>query len=352
MTIFKRKDFSKLSEIGKKSREIVDKGKGLVKKSPILPFSVGSFAVGSANLALNSKRKDQDVSYQKKQLEAMNHLTDALTNVDKSLKEQQKLVKPTVVKEEKKKKKRSWFRGKIFTEQDNMINFRRKDFSILSDAAQGAGIGAAIGSFGSIFAPDKVNNSRTIDRKTVGNVSSFKFRNKTDYKIRNNYNNLSNNQRKLAIAGAGAIIGAALGALVGLIKEGDKWISRTNVDKRLMEKVIENLKKTSFKEGTDFTRDPKIADQLKTKVCVVITKISGDLRILINTVNDKKLKDLTDQTVKNIPNSSVVNTKTSNNYNEITISTISDGSADAGLVTGICTKFIRSGYPVYLVEVG
>ena len=319
MIKFKYKSFSKLTEVGGKAKE-------LIHRSPILPFSAGSLVVGSANLAINTQKKSQDTSYQNKQLDAMNKLTDALTKVDDSLKN----VPITPVKKERKRSRLIGF-IKGYSEHDNtnsrMAIFRRKDFSILSDTIQGASIGATIGSLGSFIVPDK--DPKNPKSKTY-----------------------SPNRRKLSIVGIGTIVGAALGALVGLIKKGDKLISRRNVDKRLMGTVVENLKKSSFKGGIDFTRDPKVADQLKTKVCIVITKYSGDLRVLINTVADKKLRDLTNRVTKNIPNSSVINTKTSNRFNEITVSTISDGSADAGLVTGICATFIRSGYPVYLVEVG
>jgi hypothetical protein len=55
---------------------------------------------------------------------------------------------------------------------------------------------------------------------------------------------------------------------------------------------------------------------------------------------------------KNIPNTATVNTKLSDKYNDISISTVSDSSANLGLITGIAEYFIRNKYPVYLVEVG
>ena len=39
-------------------------------------------------------------------------------------------------------------------------------------------------------------------------------------------------------------------------------------------------------------------------------------------------------------------------FNEITITTISDSSADVGLIAGLAEKFIRANCPVYLIEVG
>ena len=329
MTKFRQKSFGK-------AEEVYQGVKKLVNKSPVLPISTLSLGVSTANFAQNKRKQKQDVAYQKDQLEAMKHLTASLNKVDRSLEKQTTPIK--IKKKGSGKDEGFWFgRRRLFSN----VKFRRKDFSILSDTIKGASIGASIGTLGTVFAPKKIKN---------GNIK-VKFKGK-EHNISNKYNNLNTTERKLAVIGAGTLIGAALGALAGMIKKADTFISRSGVGKNLMKSVVENLKKNNFKEGTDFTRDPKIADQLKTKVCIVTTKISGDLRIFINTVADRRLESLSNQTVKNLPNTSVVNKKAFDKYNEITISTISDGSADVGLVTGICEKFIHSGYPVYLVEVG
>ena len=209
-----------------------------------------------------------------------------------------------------------------------MVKFRQKNFSILSNAIKGATIGTTIGSL-------------------AAGLSSFvpKFRRGGD-------DGGDGQVNRLAIIGAGTVIGAGLGTLAGLISEGDKFISRKNVDTRLMEIVRENLLKSGFKEGVHFTRDPKTATDIKTKVCIVITKYSGELRLLINTVADTKLKNLVSDMTKNLPNTSVINKSASDKYNEITLSSISDSSSNAGLITGIAERFIHTGYPVYLVEVG
>lgn len=336
---------------------IIQGAKKLVKRSPIFPISTLSLGVSSANLALNQKRKKQDTKYQTEQLEAMKHLTDSLNKVDKSI------GKTTIVQlqqPQKKKKKKKYEADdsfvrigniRLFSTNNKMIVFKKKDFSILSDTIKGASIGASLGTFGSVFVPKKLKKL-SLEGKKHENYTELNRNNQKLNRFRKKYNDIDPKLQNFAVIGASTIIGAALGALVGLVKEGDKFISRSNVDKRLMSTVVDNLKKQSFKEGQDFTRDPKTADQLKTKVCIVITKYSGDLRVLINTISDKKLDSLTNQTIKNLQNTSVITKKASNNYNEITISTISDGSADAGLITGICEKFIHSGYPVYLVEVG
>lgn len=206
-----------------------------------------------------------------------------------------------------------------------MIKFRQKEFGILGKTIAGASIGASIGS----LANKLTSNSRLI-----------KFKGK-DYNL------------GAVLVGGGTIVGAALGALCGVISNADEFISRkVTTDNRLMKHVVSDLKKTGFKEGIDFTRDPKTANSLKTAVCFVITKNSGELRVLINTANDSKLRELTEKTVKNIPNLSAVTKKASDRFNEITITTISDSSADVGLIAGLAEKFIRAKYPVYLIEVG
>ena len=204
-----------------------------------------------------------------------------------------------------------------------MIKFRQKQFGIISDARKGAVIGATVGTLATKL---------PLFRKKDGDKSW---------------------KTELSIIGGGTIIGAGLGLLVGLTKDISTKVNRaTTVDTRLMKGVIENLKKDGFKEGTDYTRDPKVANDLKMKVCIVISKCSGNLQLLVNTVADTKLKTVAANMAKNIPNTATVNTKLSDKYNDISVSTVADSSANLGLVTGIAEYFIRNKYPVYLVEVG
>lgn len=209
-----------------------------------------------------------------------------------------------------------------------MIEFRQKKFSILSDITTGAALGGTAAGIGSLF-----RNKFFKDKDSKNNESLFRS--------------------DLLVTSSGIIIGAALGALVGGIKEISTRINRKNtVDRRLMYKVVEVLKKDNLKEGIDFTKDPKTATQLKTKVCIVISKNSGELRLSVNLVSDPKLKTVSDEIVKRLPNSSAVTEKMSDKFNDISITSISDNSVDTGLIVGIIEKFIHSGYPVYLVEVG
>ncbi|MCF0114819.1 MAG: hypothetical protein HUJ56_05650, partial [Erysipelotrichaceae bacterium] len=142
-------------------------------------------------------------------------------------------------------------------------------------------------------------------------------------------------------------------AIVGAIIDTSEFLNKKmTVNNRLMKDVVENLKRSGFKEGDDFTRDPKRSNLLKTKVCLVISRSSDELRLLINMVNDRKLNDLTKGFTKNLPNYSTVTEKVSDRYNELSITTTTSNKGDAGWVSSIAEKYIREGYPVYLVEVG
>lgn len=151
----------------------------------------------------------------------------------------------------------------------------------------------------------------------------------------------------------GLLIGAALGLIYGGIKAWNKSANRNStVNDRLLPQVLEILKKQGFKEGKNYTRDPHMADLMKTRVCIMISKYSSDLQLVINCADDPKLKDVSTSMIKNLPNTSVVSREEKNRFNNISITKISDGSADAGLISGMAEYYIRSGFPVYFVEVG
>ena len=240
-----------------------------------------------------------------------------------------------------------------------MIKFRSKKFSshILSDAWTGAKIGASGGAIASAvlsrmsFGKKKEAVYGKFDKNGKPIGKPIKFKEKIDIKY-NDSPNGSKIKDNLLITAGGTIIGAALGALVGTIKDISEGISRSRtVDARLLGDVVKILKKSGLRENLDFTRDPKRANELKTKVCIVISKYSDDLRLLINTVNDAKLKGITGKISKDVPNGSIKNNTTSDKYNEITLSTISSG-ADADLIAEIIKQFVSAKYPVYIVEVG
>lgn len=214
-----------------------------------------------------------------------------------------------------------------------MIKFRQKDFGFIDSAISGTSTGAQLGGvIGGLTRLDSPAKWLGLSKGLEG------------YK---------HGQRVLA----GAITGAVIGASLGILAEGIKKIStninrRNTVDNRLLKVVVENLQKLGFKEGEKFTRDPKTASELRIKICISVARVNGDLRLLVNTIKDPKLKDLSETMISRLPNSSVVRQDMKDKFNEISITSISDSSADSGLITGIAEYFIRNGYPVYLVEVG
>jgi hypothetical protein len=216
-----------------------------------------------------------------------------------------------------------------------MIYFRRANFSLASDALRGAAIGGSIGAVTSQFLP-----------KTLSGSSKF----------RDNYNKLGD-FLKVATVGAGALIGAGLGTLANLISRVDKKNSVKTAYNRILDKVIKKLTISGFIENTDFTRDPKTATDLKTRVCIVISTHSQDLRLLINTVADQKLKRVTKNIVdsfsKRYPGKvDVKENSASDKYNEVTLTTLSNAVTDSVVIAHFASSFIEAGYPVYLIEVG
>ena len=224
-----------------------------------------------------------------------------------------------------------------------MIKFKQKDFSnyIVSDAVKGATIGAAVGSvIGGGAAPEKLPVVKFLPgAKKYNNLRHGKK--DTEGKIK----------QQLAIMGTSVILGAALGALLGTVKEIDKHVSQGNADDRLMGSVIKELEKKGYKEGKEFTRDPKQASTFK--VCIVLTRDGANLRLLVNVIKDPKLKQTTDKVIRSLTGKPQVRNNTaSNKYNEISISTISNTPSNIKTVTELASGFIKAGYPTYIVEVG
>lgn len=202
-----------------------------------------------------------------------------------------------------------------------MIKFRQKAYSdnVVSGALDGAKYGAGVGT---VLAG--ILKTTKADKK----VSPF------------------------LVVGGSALVGAALGALAGKMKDNDIKKSRINVGVRLFESVISNLEKIGFREGYDFTQDPKMANILKTKVCIVVSRSSSGLKLLVNMADDQKLKEISDR-IKNSLGRTVMSTERVNNkFNELSITTLSSNGNDATFVTRVIESFIRGGYPVYIVEVG
>ena len=243
-----------------------------------------------------------------------------------------------------------------------MANFRQKTYSnyIASGALKGATIGATIGGIiggSNAVIPSNIN----IGDKKVPNFvkKGFDLYNKGSVtKTRTNDKGKTTSWQEtgtlqqLGVFGAITLIGAALGAICGAVKEVDKMISRGSANNRLMNDILSGLNKKGFKEGKDFTRNPQEADNMKTKVCIVATRDGANFRLLVNYFNDIKLKKIADKVTKGLNGPTQVRNNTaSNRYNEIQISTISN-TTNANTVIELATGFIKEGFPVYLVEVG
>lgn len=219
-----------------------------------------------------------------------------------------------------------------------MIKFREKDFSnyIVDDTLKGAALGATAGTLYSgisnrfpkfIPGSDKLNKTNK-DGKPESNG--------------------------LIMTGIGTLVGAALGALVGTVREIDKRVSRANTgSSRLMNSVLDKLRERGYKENLDFTRDSSKSMEKKMKISVVFNNANSDFRILVNTINDPTLKSITNKLLQPIKrnNGQVQTNYAVNKYNEINITTMKDNNVNSLIVTNLVEGFIKEGYPVYIAEV-
>lgn len=309
------------------------------KEALSIALPAASLAVSTANFATNSKKRQENKEYQEKQLEAINRLTKSLDKVDSALSK----------KEPSPPKKRK-----------GLIRFFQKSNSNTLDmAGKGAALGGAIATGSIPFFPKKIGGK--FEREYWKDNGKEKYRDifidDPGYKrpeLKEKYNKLEDSGlRQILISLGGAAIGATLGAIAGAVMDISEAVShKTTVNARLMKGVLENLRKSGRVEGKDFTRDPKMANLMKTKVCLVISKSADSLRLLINTINDSKLKTLSGGIIKNLPSMSTVTEKASDRFNELNITTMTTNKGDATWVSSVAERFISAGYPVYLVEVG
>ena len=266
-----------------------------------------------------------------------------------------------------------------------MIKFRQKGFSdyITRDALKGASLGLSSGIVlsGLGFAPNSAkkwipghkiyNNLRDkytpapliVNSNRIGdlhvNPKDTQLLGMINPKTGKNYEvgdvvweeNASGTtgQQKLLLAAGTTILGAALGAIVGAVKSIKDSTRSTN--NRLLKKILPILKSMGLVEGKDYTMDPKKANEIPTKVCIVLSSASGELQTIINSRDDRKLKQVVDRVVKMSPGRPQVTTQ-NNKFNEITITTEKNTTANVIQVASIIKTFVGNGYPVYIVEVG
>jgi hypothetical protein len=149
----------------------------------------------------------------------------------------------------------------------------------------------------------------------------------------------------------GAALGGLAGSLWGVVKTLDTKISQSLTGHKLIEEVIKNLKRAGYREGQQWTLDPKKATLMKSKVCVVLSQSADNTGILINMANDQKLKEISLEITNSLPTGFRETEKISDRFNEIQISSFPD-KTDATYIFTVLEKFIKRGFPVYLIEVG
>ncbi|MDE7346013.1 MAG: hypothetical protein K2N48_04630 [Muribaculaceae bacterium] len=318
------------------------------KKKEILSVGIPLAALGvsSANLATNYGKRKENQKFQERQINAIENLTKSLTKVDNTLKSTKDF--PEAPKSKK----------------PNLIRFIQKNNSsskTLEYTRNGALIGGGLGNGLGAFFPTRIGQKK-VETKFKDNKGNDQTRTEwkdiPDYKhpkFRKAYNGLGDDKptRMLALSTVGMLVGAALGATIGGIVDISNSISgKTSVNNRLMKDVLQNLKKMGYSEGSDFVRDPKKATLMKTKVCLVISRSGDTMKLLVNTIKDPKLQDITSRITKNLPEMSTVTEKASDRFNELNITTMTTNKGDALWVSSVAERFITSGYPVYLVEVG
>lgn len=276
-----------------------------IKKNAIPLTALG---ISSANYITNRGRRSEAEEQNKKQIKAMNKLADSLSKVSASFEEADK--KGVVIVKEKEQPLKKKFRIGFYS---SFVD------DIWSGTMKGLGVGGLINGV--------ALGAAAIEKKGWTVKQAFKA------------------------VGYSVLIGASLGLVLGVTKKIAEVSSRNKTNQRVINTVTKLLKNKGFEENKDFTTDPKTADLEKTKVTVLVNRGNGDLKLALNVISDEKLEKVCNKVVSELPDKSKTMTKESNRYNEIMITTLSSGN-DAIVISGIIEKFIRAGYPVYMIEVG
>ncbi len=304
MKIFREKQF------GAKSKAVKE-----ALKNSSNPVALASLGVGGTSLYLNKKnskanedRLKQAAEQHKQDYAQQERLIKALTGVEKGLK--------AVEAPDSQTKEDSWLKikgRKIFT-------MREKSYGAISNSAAK---GALAGS-------------------TVGAGLALQFMKRSQ---------LGSPRAKAMVPLVGAALGGLAGSLWGVVKTLDTKISQSLTGHKLVEEVIKNLKRAGYREGQQWTLDPKKATLMKSKVCVVLSQSADNTGILVNMANDPKLKEISVEITNSLPTGFRETEKISDRFNEIQISSFPD-KTDATYIFTVLEKFIKRGFPVYLIEVG
>ena len=276
-----------------------------IKKNAIPLAALG---ISTANYITNRSRRSEAEEQNKKQIKAMNKLAESLSKVSASFDEADKRG-AVIIKEKERPSKKKFRIGYYSSFVDD----------IWSGTMKGLGVGGLINGI--------ALGAAAIEKKGWTVKQAFKA------------------------VGYSVLVGAALGLVLGVTKKIAEASSRNKTNQRVINTVTKLLKNKGFEENKDFTTDPKTADLEKTKVTVLVNRGNGDLKLALNVISDEKLEKVCNKIVSELPDKSKTMTKESNRYNEIMITTLSSGN-DAIVISGIIEKFIRAGYPVYMIEVG
>lgn len=309
MKIFREKQF------GARTKAVKD----ALLRNTSNPVALASLGVSSTGLyQMNKSRKANEARLKqadkqhKADYDQQERLINALTGVERGLKnipvEQPKPKAP--------QKDDSWLRigGK------KIFSVREKSYGAISNsAAKGALAGSTLG---------------------VGLALQYMKRSQ-----------LGSPRAKAMVPLVGAALGGLAGSLWGVVKTLDTKISQSLTGHKLIEEVIKNLKRAGFKEGQQWTCDPKKATLMKSKVCVVLSQSADNTGILVNMANDPKLKEISLEITNSLPTGFRQTEKISDRFNEIQISSFPD-KTDATYIFTVLEKFIKRGFPVYLIEVG
>jgi hypothetical protein len=298
----------------------INKVKDALLRNTSNPVALASLGVSTTGLyQMNKSRKANEARLRqadkqhKADFDQQERLIKALTGVEKGLKNiPAEQPKPAITAQ----KDDSWLKigGK------KIFSIREKSYGAITNSAwKGAAAGGTLGAGLAL---------QYMSRAQVGS-----------------------NRAKAMVPLVGAALGGLAGSLWGVVKTLDTKISQSGTGHKLIEEVIKNLKRAGFREGQQWTCDPKKATLMKSKVCVVLSQSADNTGILVNMANDQKLKEISEEIINTLPTGFRETEKMSDRFNEIQISSFPD-KTDATYIFTVLEKFIKRGFPVYLIEVG
>lgn len=156
---------------------------------------------------------------------------------------------------------------------------------------------------------------------------------------------------------SGAIIGASLAIGYYLIKaaysRGSSAKARFDSNSKLnslTSKIDKALSSSGYVNGKHYCMDPATADRLKTRVCIVIDSGSEEASLTINSVNEPKLEPVSRYIIKNLPSGYTFYRRDSDKSNELTLASIPTSNLDPVYIASIAERFIKKGYPVFILQ--